>query len=614
MDNVDRDERLEAQARVEAERFLNEEREFHLGALPTEQSHPKTRTLAETTAARTENGVAMLLSVGHDLPPRAGEVFRTPEFEKLVAAVGETARSGARIAFSGCGATGRLAIILEKMWRVFWSDAAARDPSGSTRWRRVSEAGYSIMTGGDRALIRSVENFEDFQSFGRRQVQDAGLGSGDLLIAISEGGETSSVIGTAWEALERGARVFFVYNNPTEVLARTVARSREIIAEERIVKLDLSTGPMALSGSTRLEATTMEMLVVGAALEMACSKLFTSTSAAEGEPDSQSFLATPLSAPGYAEAFEALVDDLESDDARASIATLVDLETELYRAGGLVTYLADRWLLDIISDTTERTPTFMLPPFRPASDTTSAVSWAFTKDPHRSTEAAWHHMLGRDPRGLSWGSADYREMGGLPRMIESPPKLDLEEILSYRIGNERDPSRFRAPDSTLILVEAGGAPSAETRQFMEKSGLDYRRAVEAIIGIWDPGRQTARPDQRVGGGGFEGAKIGRIVVPVRLARTPMELFAHLAVKLVLNTLSTATMAKLGRIRGNWMIQVDATNKKLIDRAMRIIADLAGITYEEAGYELHLTLARRATAGERFEDSTVVETLRRLGAL
>ena len=34
-----------------------------------------------------------------------------------------------------------------------------------------------------------------------------------------------------------------------------------------IIKLNLTTGPMALSGSTRMQATTIAMLVIGAAME-----------------------------------------------------------------------------------------------------------------------------------------------------------------------------------------------------------------------------------------------------------------------------------------------------------------------------------------------------------
>ena len=39
----------------------------------------------------------------------------------------------------------------------------------------------------------------------------------------------------------------------------------------------------------------------------------------------------------------------------------------------------------------------------------------------------------------------------------------------------------------------------------------------------------------------------------------------MAIKLVLNTLSTATMARMGRVMGNAMVWVSPSNKKLIDR-------------------------------------------------
>ena len=38
---------------------------------------------------------------------------------------------------------------------------------------------------------------------------------------------------------------------------------------------------------------------------------------------------------------------------------------------------------------------------------------------------------------------------------------------------------------------------------------------------------------------------------------------------------------MGRIRGNWMIQLNPTNKKLIDRGSRIVAHLAWIDYPSA---------------------------------
>ncbi len=57
--------------------------------------------------------------------------------------------------------------------------------------------------------------------------------------------------------------------------------------------------------------------------------------------------------------------------------------------------------------------------------------------------------------------------------------------------------------------------------------------------------------------------------------------AGTAQKLVLNMLSTATMIRLGKVYGNLMVDVRPTNEKLVDRARRIIAQIAGVEYGEA---------------------------------
>jgi N-acetylmuramic acid 6-phosphate etherase len=58
--------------------------------------------------------------------------------------------------------------------------------------------------------------------------------------------------------------------------------------------------------------------------------------------------------------------------------------------------------------------------------------------------------------------------------------------------------------------------------------------------------------------------------------------------MLLNILSTGVMAKMGKIYGNYMINLRTTNKKLIDRATRIISDLCKVDYVTANYELFLT--------------------------
>jgi N-acetylmuramic acid 6-phosphate etherase len=55
-----------------------------------------------------------------------------------------------------------------------------------------------------------------------------------------------------------------------------------------------------------------------------------------------------------------------------------------------------------------------------------------------------------------------------------------------------------------------------------------------------------------------------------------------AQKLVLNMLSTGAFIRLGYVYGNLMVNVQPKNSKLVDRARRIVAQAAGVSYQSAG--------------------------------
>jgi N-acetylmuramic acid 6-phosphate etherase len=50
---------------------------------------------------------------------------------------------------------------------------------------------------------------------------------------------------------------------------------------------------------------------------------------------------------------------------------------------------------------------------------------------------------------------------------------------------------------------------------------------------------------------------------------------------VLNILSTGAMVRLGRVRGNAMVDLHISNDKLRDRGARLVSQSLGISYEEA---------------------------------
>lgn len=83
------------------------------------------------------------------------------------------------------------------------------------------------------------------------------------------------------------------------------------------------------------------------------------------------------------------------------------------------------------------------------------------------------------------------------------------------------------------------------------------------------------------------------------------LTAGTAQKIVLNTLSTAVMVRLGKTCGPWMVDLQATNAKLRRRAVRIVCDITGAAEPEAAAVLAASGGRVKTA--------VVAILAKVGA-
>ena len=543
---------MKSEALSHAKHFIQNETQFHLGFLPTEQSNPLTSRVDVDFQASTAAGIKTLQLPDRDVLRMARRVLAGSEFSKLVDAGEKTLRSGGRIIFSGCGATGRISILLEAMWRdgvQAFKDHPAVAEGFVTRY---GNAVSSIMTGGDYALVRSVEFFEDYQEFGRRQVKEMNVGANDLLIAITEGGETSSVLGTVEESVKRGAPVFLLFNNPADLLCSFLERSKLAITNPGVCVLDLHCGPMAIAGSTRMQATTSEQLIAGAALEKIFHRLLATDGGLRDMSENLDF----------AEGFEGLIDQLASEEAINGMAGYIDFEAGIYRRDGKLTYFADEFLLDIFTDTTERSPTFMLPPFRKQGDFTSPQSWAFVKNPLYSTRDTWFRCLGgRLPRCLEWGAKDYTEMGADANTIANPPAIHFNEIMKLIVGNESAPCRIESPVNAAVLVKLGGENPTLDAAFA-RAAESYKEKAALIIG--------GKP-----------AGSGSYVIPFNSAKTPLRLMEHLALKLVLNTVSTGTMICLGRVTGNWMSWVDLSNKKLLDRGTRLLVELCGLKYEDA---------------------------------
>ena len=337
-------------------------------------------------------------------------------------------------------------------------------------------------------------------------------------------------MGTLKYAVEHGAKCFLVFNNPADLLRAHLKRCREAIDNPNVTVIDLYCGSMSVAGSTRMQATSSEQLLGSCALEAALCRVlprFAKETAAD-----------------YTAAFENLLAGLESPEGRAMIAGQIEFEKGVYEAHGLVTYLADTCMLDLFTDNTVRSN----------REKDRSQSWAFVKNPLHATEACWTEMLRRRPRCLEFTSEDARSLGMPQSFIDNPPPIKYSDLVTYMIGNEPAPERLDGcPRAVAVVLNVPGADTA------------FADAAARLAADW--------PERR------------DFTFAFPIADSPLEIWKHLAVKLAFNCLSTGTMASMGRIAGNWMSWVSMSNKKLIDRCIRLLSELGHLGYEESAQRI-----------------------------
>jgi N-acetylmuramic acid 6-phosphate etherase len=587
--------------------FLKIADQFKLGALTTESSHPVTANLSEVAKKDIAAGLKLLFDVDADVVRKYREFAESGRARKIADAVLAALRNGGNLYFTGCGSTGRLSIQLASIWRDYWQRnpltrsrvcGTTLSPSDGERdgvrgaLADLENRAFPVMAGGDFALIKAVEGFEDFTAFGKKQIGDLGVCQKDVVFAITEGGETSFVIGTAWKGVEVGAKVYFVYNNPDEVLCEHVQRSREVIQDARIEKINLATGPMGITGSTRMQATSIELAVMVTILEMVVRDLTRGWGERTREPADKSGDGSSAASPHRSDSdsvpqqFLAKLTELhatlKSPALLAQLAKLTAMEESVYRAGRKNNYFADRVGIDMLTDTTERSPTYCTPPFRKFDDTTATESWAFLYVPYPNSDTAWERVCKRTPRCVEWRPEDV--CGLVPddkyaRTVEIIGKIGYGELMRFRIGLDGIRPLGTGDSAVGLVIETEQDSLLDPRGFHRvqlenavkagaKTGLIYVgsdvgcREMKEFVAQWNPG-------------------CAAVFVPVPETGLLLNGVLRVGLKMLLNTLSTCTMVRLGRVMGNYMIWVVPSNLKLIDRATRYIQKLTGLDYVAA---------------------------------
>jgi N-acetylmuramic acid 6-phosphate etherase len=205
------------------------------------------------------------------------------------------------------------------------------------------------------------------------------------------------------------------------------------------------------------------------------------------------------------------------------------------------------------------------------------------------------------------------------------------------------PPTFGTPPRLVQAVMAGGRSSVfRSREGAEDNGRAAARAVRArvragdvVVGVSASGvtpfvREALTTAARLGARTIvvacnpDRARLPRADVVIAPAPGPevlagsTRLKAGTSTKLVLNTLTTASMARLGKVFGNRMIDVQPRSRKLRERATRLVADLGSVgpaaarrLLRSAGNRVPVALVM---ARQRLDARAAARALRAAGSL
>lgn len=152
---------------------------------------------------------------------------------KAVELVVSSFKKKGRLIYFGAGTSGRLGVL----------DAAECPPTFGVDASQV----VAIIAGGEKALLKAVENAEDSLELAKEELASIGLNKNDTVIGIAASGRTPYVIGGLKYANEVKANVISLACN----------KNAEISKYSHIA-IEVDAGAEVLTGSTRLKAGTAQ--------------------------------------------------------------------------------------------------------------------------------------------------------------------------------------------------------------------------------------------------------------------------------------------------------------------------------------------------------------------
>ena len=156
-----------------------------------------------------------------------------PQITRAAAALHTAAASGGKIGYAGAGSAGLTAL------------ADCLELPGTFGF--PADRMCILYAGGAENLMNLAGVYEDDAQAGRKDFEDSGLGTGDILIAVSASGKTPYTLSAVAAAQRMGTVTIGIANNADAPLMREATHA-----------ILLQTPPEVIAGSTRLGAASAQ--------------------------------------------------------------------------------------------------------------------------------------------------------------------------------------------------------------------------------------------------------------------------------------------------------------------------------------------------------------------
>lgn len=507
--------------------FEEFEKEFALGGTSTEQLHPITKHLSQVMHRSIPEGMGLLLDV--DEKVIEGLELFIPSIRTIAPLLAEKIEMGGRIFLVGSGSSGRVGI-----------DIAAKC---GLRFPKAREQIRGVIAGGDSALIRAKEGFEDSEADGEAALKEYDLRPEDTVILISASGSASFNVGCGHFSADRGANVLYFYNS-TSIPSRTQRLFDRKM--NPVIPLCIDIGPQAIAGSTRLQ---------GATLAEACLGVLLGSTFYLNQGNEQLAREYPVELLAKMKEGIALIRSHLKE-----IGKFAEVETEVFLSPhsnfrqlkdvtdqGYVTFVAlEDSMREVLIDSTETSPTFSTNPIRRESEI------------HKKRAEFRAYLLGQGENSEAWKAL---------------------------LGRDIHPLDVKDTEAFLLSCEAEGVNSYANRPIGKGN---------FVIGVAKVNKSQPLPDDLLDvleeakkQGGYAGlvlicrGKLSEKLEGVNDAILVMENVPYdeigfsetIILKQTLNLISNSSMTCVNKIHGNQMIDVRASNKKLIDRCIRLVKEI-----------------------------------------